>query len=177
MPARCALVLAFAILAAACGSKIGDSCAVGSDCSQEGGRICDRSQPDGYCTVANCDVGTCPEESECVQFFASVRDTTCATAADCSLDQVCTVGGYCADRATESRFCMLRCGSQGDCRDGYECRNLERMGQHGGQPVAREGQEVSELPFFCSASLPCTADTDCDLNDKCDLGNNRCQPR
>jgi hypothetical protein len=173
---RYALIV-LALVASACGSKIGDSCAVGSDCSQEGGRICDRNQPEGYCTIVNCDVGSCPSESECVQFFSSVRDESCASDNDCNLDELCTVGGYCAQRSTESRFCMLRCGGHGDCRNGYECRDLERMQAHGGQTVARDGQTPEQLPGFCAAALPCENDTDCDLGDRCDTGNRRCEAR
>jgi hypothetical protein len=168
---------ALALLAttAACGNKIGDSCTISTDCATEGGRICDTSSPDGYCTVPNCDIGTCPSESTCVQFYSVINvDKPCAQPEDCTIDEVCTVGHFCAARDSELRFCMLSCSSQGDCRDGYECRDLERMGAHGGQPVRAEGQSNEDLHPFCAAALPCTSDTQCDLGDHCDTGNLRC---
>jgi hypothetical protein len=170
------LILALAVCASACGAKIGDSCKISSDCSQEGGRLCDELQPDGYCTISGCDVGSCPSEAECVQFFSSVRDEACKDDHDCTLAEICTVGGYCAERITEVRFCMLRCDGHGDCRDGYECRDLARMGAHGGQPVPREGQLPEDLPKYCAATLPCQDDSDCDLEDRCNTSRRRCEP-
>lgn len=170
-----ALSVALLATTAACGNKIGDSCNISTDCATEGGRICDTSSPDGYCTVPNCDIGTCPSESTCVQFYSVINVVKrCTMPSDCTIDEVCTVGGFCAARDTEVRFCMLNCSSQGDCRDGYECRDLERMGAHGGQPVRAEGQSNEDLHPFCAAALPCTSDGACDLGDHCDLGNSRC---
>jgi hypothetical protein len=173
------LSAAVALLAAtaACGNKIGDSCTISTDCATEGGRICDPapSSPDGYCTIPNCDIGTCPSESTCVQFYSVINlDTHCTTADDCTIDQICTVGGFCAARDSELRFCMLNCSSQGDCRDGYECRDLARMGAHGGQPVRAQGQSDADLHPFCAAALPCTSDTQCDLGDHCNPDTHRC---
>ncbi len=71
---------------------------VGDSCltSQEcgTGALCDTSAPDGYCTVTPCGPdAACPEESSCVEF------------------------------ENDQPYCMLRCDSDGDCRDGYKCRN------------------------------------------------------
>lgn len=70
---------------------------VGDECltSQEcdPGAICDTSAPGGYCTVTPCQANECPEESVCVEF------------------------------ESKETFCMLRCSSNGDCRDGYTCRS------------------------------------------------------
>jgi hypothetical protein len=170
------LSVALIAMVAGCGNKIGDSCAISTDCSAEGGRICDTSSPDGYCTVPGCDIGTCPSESTCVQFYPVINlDKTCTVPGDCTIDEICTVGGFCAARDSELRFCMLSCSSQGDCRDGYECRDLERMGVHGGQPVRTEGETDAELQPFCAAALPCVSDTQCDLGDHCDVENARCR--
>ena len=171
----CLLCVALAAATAACGNKIGDSCAISTDCATEGGRTCDNSSPGGYCTIPGCDVGTCPSEAECVQFFSVINlDKKCTVAEDCTIDEICTVGGFCAARDSELRFCMLGCGSQGDCRDGYECRTLERMGAHGGQPVREVGQGTEDLHPFCAAALPCTRDEQCDFGDTCDTGDHRC---
>jgi hypothetical protein len=168
------VVVALALPAvAACGHKIGDSCSFASDCSPEGDRICDSSSPDGYCTIPGCDVGTCPQDSVCIQFFPVLNlDKTCAGPQDCSIDEICTVGGKCAQRSSEVRFCMALCGGEGDCRDGYECRDQPRQGAHGGQPVP--GEEAASK--FCAASLPCTTNDDCDLGDTCNNDTGRCQP-
>ena len=58
-----------AVAAAGCGKQIGDDCQTASDCSPSGGRICDLSQPGGYCTVLGCDETTCPSEATCIRYF------------------------------------------------------------------------------------------------------------
>lgn len=58
-----------AISTAACGSQIGDSCQTATDCAQDGTRICDISQPGGYCTIVGCDETTCPSEAACIRTF------------------------------------------------------------------------------------------------------------
>jgi len=166
--ARILLSVALFATIAACGNKIGDSCTINSDCATEGGRVCDISSPGGYCTIPGCDLGTCPSESTCVQFFSIINvDKTCSTPADCTIDEICTVGGFCAQRDSELRYCMLSCSSVDSCRSGYECRDLERMGLHGGQPVRAEGQSDEDLQAFCAAALPCSSDAQCDLGDHC----------
>src|SRR4051812_9013159 len=88
-----ALSVALLATTAACGNKIGDSCTLSTDCATEGGRICDTSSPDGYCTVPNCDIGTCPSESTCVQFYSVINVVKhCSVPTDCTIDEVCTVG-------------------------------------------------------------------------------------
>jgi len=66
-----ALALAVALGAAACGKQIGDGCQTATDCSPNGGRICDLAQPGGYCTILGCDETTCPSEATCIRFFPS----------------------------------------------------------------------------------------------------------
>jgi hypothetical protein len=69
----------------------------------------------------------------------------------CSLDELCSVAGHCVPRSSEARFCMKKCGSDGDCRDGYECRDFDKMIAHGGQPVLPPGEVVSESSTkFCA---------------------------
>jgi hypothetical protein len=63
------LALTAAISAASCGKKIGDDCMTAADCDPNGGRICDISQPGGYCTVLGCDETTCPSEAACIRYF------------------------------------------------------------------------------------------------------------
>jgi hypothetical protein len=63
------LALALVLSGAGCGAKIGDSCQTAADCSQSGGRICDLSQPGGYCTILGCNETTCPSEATCIRYF------------------------------------------------------------------------------------------------------------
>ncbi len=157
---RAALLACLALSAVACGNEIGDSCAISTDCSTEGYRICDTNSPGGYCTVIGCDVGTCPEESVCVRFFPGTESnrvcdpvTEDRAENNCSADEVCTFGGTCAPRNAEVRFCMKTCEGNGDCRDEYECRNSELMKEHGGEPVPKAGESTgSNLQRFCAAS-------------------------
>ena len=83
------VVLALAVNTAACAAGVGDACSVNSDCGS--GRICDTSQPNGYCTVSNCVRNGCPGNAVCIEYA----------------DQV--------------SYCMQRCGPFAFCRDGFSC--------------------------------------------------------
>jgi hypothetical protein len=167
------LLLFLAVITAACGHKIGDACLTGTDCSNQDNvaRVCDTTSPQGYCTVEGCDFQTCPGEAVCARFFPGVESTApaCTTGTECGIDEFCTVGGRCAPRAIERRFCMLTCGSDGDCRDGYECRTLELMRVHGGEPVP-DPQTPGEVPAtsFCAPLRTCTLSTECEVGETCD---------
>lgn len=145
------LVLVFA---AACGKEIGDSCVVSSDCSANGDRQCDISQKEGYCTIQGCDYATCPEEAACVRFFTgSFANKSCDGGQVCSLDELCDLNKRCVPRSAEVRYCMRKCDSKGDCRDGYECRDLNLMREHGGEPVLSPGTPIDDsAPKFCAIS-------------------------
>jgi hypothetical protein len=93
-----------------CTPNIGDKCTLSTDCSQTGDRLCDTTEPGGYCTVFNCQPDTCPN-SICVAF-------------DSTLDPSCggVVGGQWP--RFQRSFCMAQCGSNGDCREQYECVDL-----------------------------------------------------
>jgi len=145
-----------ALVAAGCGKEIGDDCVVSSDCSTAGDRICDISSPGGYCTIQGCDFNTCPDESVCVSFFTGsfankpcVRETEDAGTDDCTFDEICSLAGQCVSRSSEIRYCMRTCGSDGDCRDNYECRDEALMREHGGEPVVQAG----DLPSFCAPAV------------------------
>lgn len=161
------LLVCLALVAVGCGKQIGDSCIVDTDCQTGGGlygttstnRICiDSTQADGYCTIMGCDYNTCPSEAVCVRFFTGgFENKTCdpttegTSTFDCSLDELCDLQGNCVPRSAEVRYCMLRCSSNGDCRDGYECRNYAKMISDGGEPVLAPGQIVdSKAPSFCA---------------------------
>jgi hypothetical protein len=100
-------LLALAALAlSGCTPSIGDKCVLSTDCSIRGDRLCDTSQPGGYCTIFNCSTNSCPDNSACVYFHANVQG--------CPYD----------DRSpsrTGRSFCMAQCRGNSDCRDGYIC--------------------------------------------------------
>lgn len=67
---------------------------------------------------------------------------------DCTADEICLVSGVCAPRSTERRYCAKGCGSDGDCRDGYECRLAGREGSM----ALTSGVDVSVS--FCAPRPP-----------------------
>ncbi|MBI4950771.1 MAG: hypothetical protein HY908_01950 [Myxococcales bacterium] len=102
------LALAAALLALGCQPKIGDECGSATDCSAMGDRMCDVTQPGGYCTLFNCEPGTCPAESACV-LFQSELDPSCGALDDMRMGRFART------------FCMRVCTAASDCRDGYQC--------------------------------------------------------
>lgn len=94
-----------------CKPEIGDECSVSTDCSNAGERLCDTTLPGGYCTIFNCEPGTCPDEAVCVAFKNSPSSV-------------------CPDPQSGDRlrrtFCMRSCEGNGDCRSGYQCIDLGR---------------------------------------------------
>ena len=155
-------MLVIALIAGGCGKQIGDACIVSSDCSTDGTRQCDESQKEGYCTIMGCDYSTCPSEAACIRFFmGSFANKPCDPATenisthDCSLDELCSIGGECVPRSAEVRYCMLSCSSNSDCRSGYECRDINLMIEHGGEPVLAPGNVVDQSsPKFCAEAPP-----------------------
>lgn len=150
---RSVVVLAF--LAVGCGNEIGDSCVVSSDCDPNGTRICDTSQKEGYCTIQGCDFSTCPDGSACIRFFTGTfSNRDCQANTDCSLDELCSITNKCVPRSAETRYCMKTCDSNGDCRDGYECRTFDDMKKHGGEAVLQDNMRPTEetSPKFCAAA-------------------------
>ncbi|MCG8417548.1 MAG: hypothetical protein MJE77_06335 [Proteobacteria bacterium] len=157
--------MAFVLVSAVgCGSEIGDSCTVSNDCSNDGDRICLRSgedgMPGGYCTIRGCDFDTCPDEAVCVRFFAvGESDKSCnpktedSTEDACAPEEFCTLAGSCVPRTAEIRYCMRKCGGNGDCRDEYECRDKGLMLAHGGEPVASPDRLPDDDPQpFCAVA-------------------------
>ena len=156
--AALALIVAAAVAAAGCASEVGDACSVNLDCSPTGDRICDTAQRGGYCTLAGCGPRTCPDEAVCVRFFdTAFLSTPCdprtedAVGAgprtdDCGPEEICLQSGFCAGRTQERRFCMRRCESDGDCRDGYRCR---ATGTRGAEPLIDPADPKPGVRRFC----------------------------
>ena len=107
---------ALALLLVGCQPAIGDHCVQSTDCSPAGDRLCDTSQPNGYCTIFNCIPNSCPTEAACVVTNISVLG--------CPYD----------DRHSPSRtarqLCLKKCQSDGDCREGegYACITPSQYG-------------------------------------------------
>lgn len=102
-------LVALAGSALGCTPSIGDKCQVSTDCSIRGDRLCDLSQPEGYCTQLNCIGQSCADEASCVLFDRAVPG--------CRADDR---DGLTGSRVARS-FCMAKCESNSDCRPGYEC--------------------------------------------------------
>lgn len=115
------------VVGAGCTPRIGDSCSTSTNCSINGDRLCDTSQPGGYCLVPDCQADRCPDDAVCVRF-----------------------------RSDEPRlaisFCMKGCASDGDCRegDGYRCLGPDGLPPELGIRIVDEGRG----PLFCVATLP-----------------------
>ena len=86
--------IAGSVALAGCQPLIGDDCTTNIDCSEDGDRFCDRTQPGGYCTIIDCEPNACPSEGVCVQFFEGVH---------------------------ARNYCMRECNGNGDCRGAYFC--------------------------------------------------------
>jgi hypothetical protein len=105
--------------AGACAPRLGDGCTSSQDCSVNGDRYCDRSQPGGYCTIADCSPGSCGDEGYCVRFNPD-------------------------EQRLSRDFCMAKCGNDGDCdRDRYVCRSAKQLNKaHEADPSVDKVAEV-----------------------------------
>jgi hypothetical protein len=80
----------------------------------------------GYCTVFDCEPGSCPDEAACVLFGLSP-----STAPECRNES--------GNNPPQRSFCMKKCDNSSDCRteDGYVCEapdglaasNVDRSGK------------------------------------------------
>jgi hypothetical protein len=127
-PHLLSLAFAAATLAIGCAPAIGDECETALDCSSQGSRICDRTQPSGYCTIEGCEEGTCPEDSVCVKFRPSI------------------------ERVAVS-YCMAGCDNTSDCRndEGYRCRTAQEFGADGLMEAEILGDQSAQ---FCTIPRP-----------------------
>ena len=92
-----------------CQPHIGDHCSVNTDCSLQGTRVCDTSEPNGYCTVFNCIPDSCIDKAACVLFAGGVPG--------------CGYNDYKSPARTGRTMCLEQCQKDSDCRqsDGYTC--------------------------------------------------------
>jgi hypothetical protein len=103
------LGLAPALALSACSPTIGAGCVQSTDCSSQGNRVCDTSQPEGYCTVIGCADNSCPDHAVCVTFGVALPG--------------CGYNDYQAPSRTSLTLCLEHCKSDSDCRaaEGYVC--------------------------------------------------------
>ncbi|MGC4070326.1 MAG: hypothetical protein QM784_37820 [Polyangiaceae bacterium] len=138
----CLYGLVLAWLAFGCQAKIGDSCTLGTDCSQTGSRTCDTSLPGGYCTIFNCEPDSCPDGAACVAFVIAP-----STLAEC----------ISAEENREIRtFCLKRCSSDGDCRNQYECIDMAEPNNPWGAGLAdkkNSKSKVCAVPYSALAAV------------------------
>src|SRR5262245_47963647 len=119
-PLVAALVLT--LIGVGCAHKIGDGCSMNIECSPTGDRVCDNSQPGGYCTQEGCLAGSCPDEAVCIRYL-DLGNTPCTDDAGnllCERGEIC-LEGFCAPLRSERRACLLICQDSGNCRGGYQC--------------------------------------------------------
>lgn len=93
----------------ACTPSVGDRCNISTDCSTQGDKLCDTSQPGGYCTQLNCIGNKCVDDALCILFNSATPG--------CAFNDRSGPG---ASRVSRS-FCMAECTQNSDCRDGYVC--------------------------------------------------------
>jgi len=124
------LALAVSLTAAAlglgCTPQIGDDCTVSTNCSTTGVRLCDITQPGGYCTIFNCEPGSCPDDSKCVNFGTHLSSIQVPNPSDPNNsppvpDPACAPSQ--GNSPYKRSFCMASCSKDSDCRngDGYRC--------------------------------------------------------
>jgi hypothetical protein len=141
-------VLALGLGLAGCAPEIGDDCKTSLDCSPAGDRLCDVSQPGGYCTIYNCEdsteddadaaQGACPEEAACV-VFARTPSAVCEEPE--------------GDSAYQRTFCMFRCENDTDCRtdEGYRCLDLSNPATWSAVVIDRRPADERKTPIkVCS---------------------------
>ena len=120
-----------------CTPSIGDGCLISTDCSTRGDRVCDTSQPAGYCTVLGCRADSCPDDAACVLFEARVPG--------------CGPDGRDLSRVGRS-LCVKTCDEDTDCRSGYRCVDPRIKPVHGIRLEAASGKVC--LPSGSVADVP-----------------------
>ncbi len=123
-----ALLAAFAV---GCTPKIGDECTTSTNCSASGDRLCDITEPDGYCTIFNCEPGSCPDDSVCINFGTQLSPVN-----QCTPSQ--------GNSPYQRSFCMAPCSNDGDCRGGYACTDLSGKPKADGTPSNYVGAVLAD---------------------------------
>src|SRR5688572_1391320 len=151
--ARLAFFSLFALLG--CQPGIGDECQTSADCGASNDRLCDTTQPGGYCTIFNCEPGSCPEEAYCIAFSTS-PSLVCEDPQD-------------PDRVQRT-FCMRRCDEGGDCRGGYDCIDLNDPFNPWGAKVAEFGKVNGKVCIVPYSGLPAPENPNTEVCEGTDAG-------
>ena len=147
--ALAAAALVFLPMVMGCTPDLGDECTLDLDCSQQGDRLCDITQPGGYCTVFGCEPDKCPEDEGLCVAFNPQLDPACGPLDD---------GRW---ARFERTFCMDACDDDGtgmvECGDNMSgCTQCGLAGQCSDE-LGACGQNSECLDFF-------TAIQDCPQN-------------
>lgn len=119
-------IVLLALCVTACQPRLGDGCKTSTDCSVQGTRICDRAQPGGYCTIANCKRGDCGDEGICVRFRPN-------------------------EPRLSTSYCMAKCSTTSDCgRDQYVCRTAPGINEDSLEGDLAEVLDGSGGAKFCT---------------------------
>jgi len=129
------------MLGVGCSKGIGDECDSALDCSASASRLCDLSQPHGYCTLAGCRPGSCPDDAVCVTFWQNTDRS--------ELDR----------NRLSINYCMRKCEGGSDCRqdEGYSCffgSDADESRVKGRGVFAEASVEEDRNQRFCAASAP-----------------------
>lgn len=151
-----ALLLFVVLTLAGCRPEIGDECETSVDCSPTGDRLCDITQPGGYCTIFNCEPDTCPDEAACIEYAGQP-----STLPECADPHATT--------RYQRSFCLKKCDDDSDCRDdNYVCSRIGPGNPWGALNVDGPGEvKVCTVPFSGAPLVPgshetavCTGATD-----------------
>jgi hypothetical protein len=97
------LMTAVLLLASGCAPKLGDECENAFECSANNTRVCDETQPGGYCTIPDCEPESCGDEGYCVRFNPQ-------------------------QPRLSRDWCMAKCSNNDDCgRKSYVCRGADDL--------------------------------------------------
>jgi len=122
------------------------SCPSGSDCIRYFPEQYLSKPCDATCEDLVCDACTDPSAPKDPNLPCNGPDGTSKD--QCLSDELCLNSGLCAKRSYEQRACAKTCGSNGDCRGGYECRPA---GTQGSMLLA---QNPGATASFCAPMAP-----------------------
>ena len=106
------------------------------------------------CTYDPCNsVGSCAPDQRCVCDQTNSSDHASMACSDtgeggiaCDANADGSANAHCAPENSERRWCMLKCSSNHDCRNHYECRST---GTLGAEPVPSLQKPYGEAAKFC----------------------------
>lgn len=128
--------------------ELGGPCANDTDCKGAGATCITESQgwPNGYCAIANCSAGSCPDGSDCFQMTSG------------------------------NTFCLKTCGDSNECASGYGCDPSAGACVPGctGDSDCEATEVCNPKTLNCEAK-PCTAGS-CASGLVCDTASGKCIP-